>query len=349
MALILKIKAVILTGKNKLSVSDIEPINKLQKGQILVKIFYSSVCGSQLMEFQGKRGKDVWIPHLMGHEGSGKIVEIGPGVKKFKKEDEVIIGWIKNAGHESEAPKYKYLDNRKQIINAGKATTFSNYSIISENRLTLKPKKLSHKEAVLFGCALPTGMGMAIKHIGPKNKKKSILVVGAGGVGLASALALYCYNFLDVTVVDKSKKKLKFVKSNFKFNTIDLKNINSQRKFINQKFDYCIESSGSIKGIEFGFNKIKNDGKLIFASHPPDKQLLKIDPHELIKGKRIVGSWGGGIIPEKEIKVMLKLISSKKFNLLKLLSKVYKLNQIKDALISLSGNNSFRPLIEMDH
>ncbi|WP_197469988.1 alcohol dehydrogenase catalytic domain-containing protein, partial [Oleiphilus sp. HI0117] len=59
----------------------------LAKGQVLVKVLYSGVCRSQLMEVRGKRGEDSWLPHLLGHEGSGVVVEIGPGVTKVSPGD----------------------------------------------------------------------------------------------------------------------------------------------------------------------------------------------------------------------------------------------------------------------
>jgi S-(hydroxymethyl)glutathione dehydrogenase/alcohol dehydrogenase len=49
------------------------------------------------MEVSGGRGEDPWLPHLLGHEGSGIIISVGEGVTKVKHGDEVILGWIKGA------------------------------------------------------------------------------------------------------------------------------------------------------------------------------------------------------------------------------------------------------------
>ena len=62
----------------------------------LVKIFFSGLCGSQLSEIEGHRGKDKNIPHLLGHEGSGEVIKIGAGVKNFKKGDLVVLHYMKN-------------------------------------------------------------------------------------------------------------------------------------------------------------------------------------------------------------------------------------------------------------
>ena len=67
--------------------------SKIKGMPSLVKIFYSGVCRSQLMEVRGGRGQDPWLPHLLGHEASGEVIEIGPNVKKIKLGDNVVLGW----------------------------------------------------------------------------------------------------------------------------------------------------------------------------------------------------------------------------------------------------------------
>ena len=128
--------AVLFKLQKKLRIIDLK-IPELKKGQVLVKILYSSICKSQLMEINGGRDNKKWLPHLLGHEGSGIIIKIGDAVSKVKIGDEVILTWIRSSGVESANPMYEF---HNQIINAGKVTTFSNYSIVSENRIIKKPK-----------------------------------------------------------------------------------------------------------------------------------------------------------------------------------------------------------------
>ena len=73
------------------------------------------------------------MPHLLGHEASGIVVEAGPGVKKVKKNDNVLLHWMPGSGISSKGPQFRF---KNKIINSGPITTFSQYSIISENRLT---------------------------------------------------------------------------------------------------------------------------------------------------------------------------------------------------------------------
>ena len=76
--------AVLFKQNSNLKIINIKSKNKLSKGQVLVKIFYSGICGSQLGEISGVKGKDKFLPHLLGHEGTGIVKKVGPGVKYFK-------------------------------------------------------------------------------------------------------------------------------------------------------------------------------------------------------------------------------------------------------------------------
>ena len=79
----------------------------LRHGQVLVKLAYSGVCHSQLMEAKGRRGEDSYLPHLLGHEGSGVVLEVGPGVTKVIFGDRVVLWWIKGSGIEAGGVQYK--------------------------------------------------------------------------------------------------------------------------------------------------------------------------------------------------------------------------------------------------
>jgi S-(hydroxymethyl)glutathione dehydrogenase/alcohol dehydrogenase len=112
----------------------------------------------------------------------------------------------------------------------------------------------------------------------------------------------------------------------------------------------CIESGGQIETIEMGFSLIrKNGGSLLFASHPPEGEMIRLSPHELISGKKIAGSWGGATFPERDIPIMYELFKSANTDFSELLTKRYSLEQINKALNDLASGKVFRPLIAMQH
>ncbi len=344
-----KIKAAVLEKiKKPLKIKNLN-YNRLSRGQVLVKIYFSGVCGSQIMEINGSRGKDKWLPHCLGHEASGEVEAIGDGVKKVRKGDKVILTWLECTGIDANNAIYES-DSKK--INSGKITTFSNYTIVSENRVIKKPKNINMKNAVLYGCAIPTGFGMVINEVKPK-KSQQILLIGLGGIGMSVLMGLKCLKHSSVIIADISKQKLEFAKKMGFRNCVDTskENLGNYLNGLeNKDIDICIETAGKVKTIELGFSLIKyNGGKLYFASHPDSNHLIKINPHELIRGKNIFGSWGGKTQPDKDIPKIAKMINKNKIELSNLLFKTYPLNKINLAINDLKAGNVIRPIIKMQH
>jgi S-(hydroxymethyl)glutathione dehydrogenase/alcohol dehydrogenase len=324
-------------------------IPTLLKGQVLVKVLFSGVCRSQLMEVRGGRGSNPWLPHLLGHEGSGIVIEVGEGVTKVKPNDEVILGWVKGVGLDAPGAKYMYGD---QVINSGQVTTFSNYTVVSENRLTLKPLTMASDTAVLFGCALPTGAGMVLNQLKPECNL-SVIVIGLGGIGLSALMALKALRLKKIIVIDISEEKLELAKkigASHAFNSSNIDFHQAVLDLTNGGADMCVESAGKVETIELGFSLIrKNGGKLLFASHPPEGEMIRLSPHELISGKQIAGSWGGATTPDNDIPKIHSLFQIENIPLGALLTKRYKLEQVNEALVDLEAGKVFRPLIVMQH
>lgn len=123
-------------------------IPDLKPGQVLVEVAYSGVCRSQLLEVCGKRGEDKYLPHTLGHEGSGVVLGIGDGVKKAKPGDRVVLSWIKGSGADVPSTVCRSDDVR---VNSGAISTFVRQTVTCENRLTPIPDTMPLCEAALLG------------------------------------------------------------------------------------------------------------------------------------------------------------------------------------------------------
>ena len=340
--------AAVLTKNNSpLKIINKLKFTKLRRGQVLVRILHSAICRSQIMEIEGKRGKDKYLPHLLGHEGAGIVHKVGAGVKKVTRGDKIFLSWIKGKGLDSGGTKIK---NQKKTINAGPITTFSNFSVISENRCFKIPKGFLLKKSVIFGCAVPTGAGIILNEIKPK-KKDRICIVGLGGVGLSALIACKMLKLKNIIVVDIDNKKIKIAKKvGFKKAILLKNNKNAITKILNfnkgRYFDYTIESSGKSKSIEFAFSLTKKfGGKCFFASHPNEKSKISIKPFDLISGKKIFGSWGGGSDPQKIAKIMSKFFLKNKKILNLYFTKEYSLKNINKAIKDFKKKSVLKPLI----
>ena len=152
----------------------------LECGQVLVQIHRSGICGAQLNEIAGTKGPDRFLPHLLGHEGGGVVVATGPGVTSVRQGDHVVLHWRKGAGIHAKTAKYDW-DGR--TVNSGWVTTFSQYAVVSENRVTPIPKDVPFEIAALLGCAVTTALGL-INNLAQLKIGQSIAIFGCGGVGL---------------------------------------------------------------------------------------------------------------------------------------------------------------------
>lgn len=342
-------KAAVLfkTGEPLQVISHVE-ISPLKRGQALIKLAFSGVCHSQLLETRGGRGEDRFLPHLLGHEGSGIVVSIGPEVKKIKPGDKVILGWIKGEGIEAGGSELYCKGNR---INAGGVTTFSEYSVVSENRCVLLPEELPLDIAVFFGCAIPTGAGMVLNSI-PPSSTGSIAIWGLGGIGLSALMATQLFKFSKIIAIDIDKNKLSLAREFGATDCINAQDTNALEeiyKLAPGGVDYCIESAGTVKTIEQAFKSVRpKGGECIFASHPKNGEMIQLDPYDLICGKKICGSWGGNSHPDVDIPKFAQLYRDGRLPLEKLITKRYTLDQINEALDDLENHDTIRPIIEIN-
>ena len=180
-------------------------------------------------------------------------------------------------------------------------------------------------------------------------KNKKISFIGLGGVGLSALLTSLNFVFKEVYGFDVSNNRLnflkKFINSERRINYLIFNQGTSSR--FKDYFDYVIETSGSTKGIENGFKILKSNGKMIFASHPSKGKKIKLDPFDLIRGKKIIGSWGGDFDYEKNCMKIFKIFRGIK-NFDKLFQeKTYDFNQINYAIKDFKNGKVLRPLIKL--
>jgi S-(hydroxymethyl)glutathione dehydrogenase/alcohol dehydrogenase len=116
-----------------------------------------------------------------------------------------------------------------------------------------------------------------------------------------------------------------------------------------QGVDYSVESAGLVETIEQAFAAVRKGGGLcVFASHPRSGLKIALDPHDLISGKRIQGTWGGESDPDRDTSRFAELYRSGTLPLHKMITKRYSLEEVNTALGDLERRRVVRPLIEID-
>jgi S-(hydroxymethyl)glutathione dehydrogenase/alcohol dehydrogenase len=326
-------KAAILTElRMPLVIAEIEIPQELKIGQVLVKVHFSGICGSQLGEIDGAKGEDKFLPHLLGHEGSGTVVSIGPGVKTVSIGDKVVLHWRKGEGIQSDPPIYNWNGIK---VNAGWVTTFNEYAVVSENRITTIPDDSELDIAALYGCAVTTGFGV-IENNAKLKIGESIVVFGAGGIGLNVVQAASLVSAFPIIAIDVFDNRLALAKEMGATHTINSLELSFDEILtkINaiSKIDAFIDNTGNPKVIEFGYNIVKPQGKVVLVGVPKKGNNINIFSLPMHFGKSIIGSHGGEAIPEVDIPRINNLYLENRINFKKLISKTFNLNEINTAI-----------------
>ncbi len=343
-------KAAILVELNKpLEIAEIELPEQLFFGQVRVKVKYSGICGAQINEIEGAKGPDKFLPHLLGHEGSGVVEEVGPGVKTVKVGDHVVLHWRPSDGLQCEPPNYSW--NGKKV-NAGWVTTFNERAIISENRLTVIPKDFDMRIAPLFGCAVTTAVGV-INNDAQVKMGQSVVVFGVGGVGLNIVQAAELASATPIIAIDLVESKLTMARKlgathSFQSQKVDdLKQ--AIRDIVGEKGpDVIIETTGNASVIEMAYELTHPDGKTILVGVPRKGDNISIYSLPLHFKKVLTGSHGGSCEPHIDIPRLIRLKESGKLKLDELITHEFKLEEINKALEVLKSGDSGRIIISME-
>lgn len=343
----MKTKAAVLRNIGGPLVIEELDVPRLESGQVLVKILYSGLCRSNINEINGRKGAE-FIPHLTGHEASGEILEIGKDVTKVKVGDHVVCSWIKGSGLEAQAVKYKS-DNG--LVNAGTCSTFSEYAVVSENKVVRICKEIKSDAAALLGCAVPTGAGI-IDNFGIKSGQK-VAVFGIGGIG-ASALMRAVTLGLDCVAFDIVPWKLQWVHDNLHIRAVNALfnnfltdyDISEYMEFMGI-FDFAIECSGNKNAMEMAFSSLKNNGTAIIAGNLSPGELISIDPFDLVRGKKLLGTWGGECVLDKDIPFYASEYLKGSLPIKKLITKIYSFDQINNGLKDLEEGKLIRGVVKI--
>jgi S-(hydroxymethyl)glutathione dehydrogenase/alcohol dehydrogenase len=320
----------------------------LQPGQVLVDIAYSGVCNTPLSEVRGKRGLDRFLPHTLGHEGAGTVIAVGAEVTKVVPGDHVVLSWIKGDGAEVASTCYQSAEG---AVHSGAMSTFMRQTITCENRLTLLPDTMPLREAALLGCTIPTGAGM-ILHTARVRSGSSVAIFGAGGIGLSAIMAAKLRGAELIIAIDVAKRKLARARTLGATHVIDSRHQDPltaiQALTQQQGVDCAVEAVGKRDTMEAAFRAVRDRGGLcVLAGNVAYGERIALDPSDVMRGKRIVGPWGGESQLDRDVSVYATLFLAGKLPLDTLITHEYRLADINKALAALEQGMVGGALINM--
>ncbi len=343
------LSAILTQTRAPLEIAELRMPECLSFGQVHVRIHYSGICGAQINEIEAAKGEDKFLPHLLGHEGSGTVVAVGEGVKRVKAGDRVVLHWRQSAGLQCEPPKY---DWNGKTVNAGWVTTFNDEAIVSENRLTVIPQDFPLHLAPLFGCAVTTAVGV-VNNDAQIKIGQSVVIFGVGGVGLNIAQAAQMVSANPIVGVDLLDSKLAMARE---WGLTHAFNSRTEGDALAGKIreivgpggaDVVVDTTGNARVIEEAYNLTHADGRTILVGVPRKGDNASIYTLPLHFKKILKGSHGGSVSPDIEIPRLIKLVAENKMRLEGLVTHTFPLHQVNEAIAALRSGEAGRVLLQM--
>jgi len=342
----LKTPAAILVEQRRPLILDEVELPPLGYGQVLVDIQVSRICGSQIGEIDGVKGPDRHLPHLLGHEGGGVVLEVGPAVKHVRPGDRVVLHWRPGTGIECSPPVYRW---RGGHANAGCITTFNRYGVISENRLTRVPSDTEFDVCALLADTLTTGFGL-IHNEARVRIGEAVVVIGCGGIGLGVVLGAKLAGAHPIIAVDLHDHKLQKAAQQGATHTV-----NSAKEDFSAAVlrilegaspDVVIDGTGNALVLEKAFLLASSTGRCVIFGVMPHDCKLAINTLPLHFGKVLTGSHGGASSPSEDIPRYLRMMQAGRFDPRQFISHRVRLPQINEAIARMRSGEVIHAVID---
>ncbi len=365
----MKAKAAVLfeTGQ-KLDIRDVE-VQAPRAGEVLIRMAAGGVCHSDLHVMTGHLVAS--LPAVLGHEGSGVVADVGPGVTSLKAGDHVIPLWRMSCGsceHCSDGRPAlcaegtqvrmtgRLLDGStrfsldgKEIKHFAGVSSFSEYSVVPEKAALKIPSDFPLDRAALLGCAVITGVGAAMNCARVK-VGSSVVVFGTGGVGLNVVQGAAIAGAEKIIAVDLLPSKLEFAKRFGATHGIDASvgnPVEQVRELTGGRgVDYAFEVIGLPKTMRQAYDCLAKRGMAVVVGVSPMTTEVSVPVMTLVYEERVLtGSVYGSSRPRIDIPKLIDLYRAGKLKLDELLTRSYPFEQINEAYEALERGEVARSVV----
>lgn len=365
----MKAKAAVLfeVGK-KLEIREVE-VQSPQAGEVLIRMAAGGVCHSDLHVMTGHLSAA--LPAILGHEGSGVVEAVGPGVTSLSPGDHVIPLWrlscgeceyctggrpalcpagmqIRMTGRLQDGTSRFKLDG-SEIKHFAGVSSFSQYSVVPEKAVLKIPGDLPLERAALLGCAVITGVGAAINAAQVK-PGSSVAVFGTGGVGLNVIQGAAIAGAEKIIAVDLLEKKLEYAKRFGATHTVNASAgtpVEQVRALTGGRgVDYAFEVVGLPAVMRQAFDSLAKRGMAVIVGVTPMTMEVSVPVMALVFEERVLtGSVYGSSRPRLDILRLIDLYRAGKLKLDELLTRTYPFEQINEAYAALERGEVARSVV----
>jgi S-(hydroxymethyl)glutathione dehydrogenase/alcohol dehydrogenase len=361
------LKAAVVVEFGKPWVIEELELDKPSKGEVKVKVAACAICHSDIHSAMGEHSQ-IPLPAVGGHEIAGYIDEVGEGVTYVKAGDPVIVSIPQNGCGQCynclSGRNYNCTTNPLKLAAPGRYTNkkglrlwqfagdiagFVEYTTCSENHVVKIPANMPMDRACLLACGVISGFG-AVVNRGKVRPFDSVVVMGAGGVGLNAVQGARFSGAHPIIAVDVMDSKLDMAKSFGATHTVNAKTEKDPIKKVRELTggrgaDFIIVAVAGIDILRQAFSMSGQNGMTIVVGHAGKEMMSNFDATEFVGGRMMSGSAMGVTRPRLDIPRLIELYQCGRLKLDELVSKHYPLSQINEAIADSLKGDAFRNII----
>ena len=338
-------------------------------GEVEVTITAAGVCHSDLHVIS--RDWDIATPVVLGHEGSGVVSALGPGVTDLEIGDHVVLSWVPACGvcryclagrpaqcvlvAEVVAPLGVLHDGTSRLSQDGRVlhhylgvSSFAERVVVPVSGAIRVRKDAPLDVLALVGCAVATGVG-AVTKTANVQPGSTVAVIGCGGVGLNCVQGARLAGAARIVAVDIMPEKLELARRLGATDVIDSSRrdaVAALKAAVPEGLDYIFDAIGKISTTEQAIAALGLGGAAVIVGLPPTGQHARFDPLALAEAdQRILGSNYGSVVPQRDIPWLVDLYMSGELDLESLVSARRPLSEAPQALADLAAGHALRQLL----
>ena len=348
-------RAAIQTAPGQRLVVDELEIPDPQPDQVIVKLFSSGICHSQLHQMHGGMTTAISHPMVLGHEGTGVVTHVGRNVKHLAEGDHAIVTWVPRTPIRGRTPQVPTGATYREELVHSNMYTWNEDVLTSGEYVILISKEHPTDVTCIVGCAVLTGAG-AVLNTARVRPGDSVAVFGVGGVGMSAVRMAAILEANPIIAVDLKDDKLEFAKefgATHGVNASEVDPVETIVDMTNGGVDYAFDAIGVrvtneqiLPATRGGGPGADNHGGMAVLIGIPGNEMT-LDPRLFMLHQRTYRGSLGATYPERDFSMFLRLHQEGKFPLDKLVTRRFTLDQINEACDALeAGEILGRAIIE---
>ena len=348
----MKTKAAIHLDLGRRPIVDELEVPDPEAHQVIVKLFSSGVCHSQLHQMHNH---ELARPMAMGHEGTGVVTHVGRDISHLAEGDHAIVTWVPRTPIRGRLkPQTTGVTYREELVH-GLVYTWAEDVLTDGEYVVPISKDVPTDVSCIVGCAVLTGGG-AVMNTARVRPGDSVAVFGVGGVGMSAIQTASILEAYPIIAVDLRDDKLEFAKefgATHVVNSSVVDPVEAIVEITGGGVDYAFDAIGVratseqiLPATRSGGAGADNHGGMAVLIGIPGKEMT-VDPRLFTLHQRVYRGSLGATYPERDFPMFLRWYEEGKFPLDKLVTRRYNLDQISEACDSLErGEILGRAIIE---